>query len=655
MSRSLSEFRSQQRFQTRLYQFIGFTVAVSLIYIIQLGNLQLVYGYENHILARKFVSRQEFTVAPRGLMFDRNIDTAPDPLVKNINYIDYVIYPSRFKNREAATVFLKEFSQIMGQPFDNYNDLLEPKNWNLLVRKNESVTLLHRITRREHERLAEFYMVTRFGEFITNHLRYYSMGPAMAHVTGYVGLPSRKELDRSSVLPYQTIGKGGLEARYDTELRGTDGIRIRHRVLDAEEQITRSEQGNNLVLTIDRKMQTTAYRALVASGFRGAIIAMKANTGEILTLVSQPTFDPNILSSGTLDQIRDHYKLVQENQGFLNIAIQAKFPPASTFKPLVALAGLESDQTGSITEQTTFYCGGHWELASTVPGVPPSRYWCWRPQGHGNLDMVGAIANSCSVYFYQLGYRIGPTVMIQFSRNLLMDQKSGIDLPGETSGFVPDQRWKQIQWSSQWYDGDTVNMAIGQGFLETTPIALASLYSAFANGGKIYRPHLVREIRDPDTGRVIRKFTPELVKEIPVKHSSLETVRRGLRAVVLRGTGALLNGLSVPAAGKTGTAQTKSKVQGRNHAWFAGYAPYEDPAGDPIVVVVFVEFGRGGAATAVPLAYEVFKTAFAGRRILSRGVGSLHPPEASMEVPVGTGVADPNASRQNNDRPEDVQ
>lgn len=611
MSQSLTEFRVQKKFQLRLYQFTGFVVVVLLIYIVQLGNLQLLNGHENRLLAKKFVSRQEFTVAPRGLIFDRNAGNGVDPLVKNINYIDFVIYPSRFKNREEGVEYIRTFANVMGRPISEYADAIEPDSWKKMVRKNESLILITRMTRREHERLAELRILSSKGEFATNHLRYYGMGPAMAHVTGYIGLPSRKELNRFSVQPYQYIGKGGLEARYDNELRGTDGIKIRHRIIDSEEQITRSEQGNNLILTIDRDMQAAAYRSITRMNMRGAVVAINANTGEILTLVSNPSFDPNILSSGTIEQIRDHYGRVQENQGFLNIAMQAKFPPASTFKPLVAIAALEDQEDPDIGEDTTYSCSGHWELQSTVPGVPASRYWCWRPGGHGRQDMISAIANSCSVYFYQLGYRIGPSQIIHYARAFGLDQETGIDLPGEITGFVPDQRWKQIQWSSQWFDGDTVNLSIGQGFMETTPLEVAVLYSALANGGKIYRPHILKEVRDPDTNRLIRSVQPTLIKEIPINRKSIDIVQRGMREGVLRGTSGMLRRLKVPAAGKTGTAQTKSKTEGRNHAWWAGFAPFGIPDADPIVIVVFVEFGRGGAATAVPIAYDLFRTAFA--------------------------------------------
>lgn len=611
MSRSLTEFRLERQFQIRIYQFSSIALIVFLILLSQLGYLQILHGYENRILAKKFVSRQEFTAAPRGLVYDRNGPGVQEPIIKNINYVNFEIYPSRFKSREDGENFLKRFSQIMGISYENYRSYTKPSTWRNMVRRNESITLIERLSRKEHERLAGFQLLSENGEFVTNHLRYYPMGPALAHITGYVGLPSRRELDLNLVQSYQQIGKGGLEARYDSDLRGTDGVKIRHRIMDSEEQISRSEQGNNLILTIDSRLQETAFRGLQRSGLRGTVIAMKPATGEILAMASVPSFDPNILSSGTTDQRTEHYFKVNEEEGFLNLAIQAKFPPASTFKPLVALAALESGENEGISEETTFFCPGKWTLQSTVPGVPPSNYYCWKPHGHGKHNLIGAIANSCNVYFYQLGYKIGPTPIIQYARAFGLDKKSGIDLPGEISGFVPDQRWKQITWSSRWYDGDTINLSIGQGFLETTPMAVAIMYSAIVNGGKVYRPYLIRNVQDPFTGRLLRKYEPELVNQVPVKQKNLISVRKGMREMVLSGTGRYLNRKPFPPiAGKTGTVQTRSKVDGQNHAWFAGFAPYDAPLEEQIVVVVFLEYGMGGAATAVPIAGEVFKTAF---------------------------------------------
>ncbi|MBI3394715.1 MAG: penicillin-binding protein 2 [Spirochaetia bacterium] len=635
-SKSATQFRLEQKFQKRLYFAVGVILFCVFIMSMQLGNLQLVRGYENRVLAKKFVSRQEFTIAPRGLVYDRHGPVGP-ALIQNINYIDFVIHPARFRNRDEGERFLREFSALMGRPFEEFADKVVQENWQRMVRRNEPIVLLNRMSKVEQERLAEFRMSSRYGEFVDNHVRYYSMGPALAHVSGYIGLPSRHELDRKLALPYQMIGKGGLEARYDSELRGTDGVRVRSRVLESEEQIAASEHGNNIILSIDRDIQAAAYRSLVATGKRGTAIAMRASTGEILALVSNPSFDPNLLSSASSDKRNAHYKDVDDHEGFLNIAIQAKFPPASTFKPLVALAALEAPEPLRTPETTTFYCPGKWVLPSSMPGVTASEHFDTEP--HGTNDMVGAIQKSCNVYFYQLGHKIGATPMIQLARNFGLDRRTGIDLPGEINGFVPDQRWKQITWSSRWYDGDTVNMAIGQGFLEVTPLEVAVYIAALANRGKIYRPHLVNEVRDPLTDKVLRKVGAELIKEVPISQKSLEIVHKGMRQVVLEGTAAFLNRKDLPPiAGKTGTVQTRSQRKSASHAWFMGFAPFGAPPEEQIVVVVFVEFGVWGASTAAPVAGDIFKAAFS--------VPALQPANTNP-VPGTPGQGQPQNQNQN--------
>lgn len=607
MSRSLFEYRLEKRFHQRIYIFTGLIFSVALVLCFQLGNLQLVQGFDNMVLARKFVNRQEFTVAPRGLMYDRNYAPGATPLVDNIRFIDYVIYPTRFPDRDTAVAYVRRFSGVMGRPFEEFADDLTEENWSQLRRRNGAITLMTRMTRREQERLAEFHISDSYGEFVPNHLRYYSMGPAMAHVSGYIGLPSRRDLDRGLARSYQTLGKAGLEAQYDQDLRGRDGVRIRHRIINQEEQVTHTEQGDSLVLTIDRDVQTAAYQALVNSGRRGTAIAIRAATGEILALVSNPTFDPNILSSGTAHQREEHLAQISRHDGFLNLAIQGKSPPASTFKPLVALAALERAPQRDINMHTSFTCHGSYVLQSTRPGVPDARYACWNA-GHGTNDMIGAIAQSCNVYFYNLGYHIGSRPIIYFARAFGLERPTGIDLPGEIHGLVPDERWKQLNWASKWYDGDTLNLAIGQGFLQTTPMEIAFLFSALANRGKLIQPHLVREVRDPE-GHVVRRIAPA-IDQVAVSQSNLAVVQRGMRAVVTRGTTRRLAAIPVPIAGKTGTAQTRSNRQSRNHAWFAGFAPFGAAPEDIVVVVVWIEYGQGGAAAAAPVAGEIFQAAF---------------------------------------------
>ena len=607
MSKSLYEYRLEKRFQRRLYFFACMIFLVMIVFIMQLISLQLVHGYENRVLAKKFVSHREYTVAPRGLVFDRHFKPGAEPLIQNLRFIDFVIHPNQFANRSQAIGYVRLFCSILGRDYKEYAHHFTPRRWKQILRKNEFITLLTRMTRREHERLAAFHFATEGGEYVTQHLRYYTMGPALAHVSGYIGLPSARDLKKKNVQSYQNIGKGGLEEFYDTYLRGRDGIRMRHRIIDQEEQIIDTQQGYNLVLTIDRDLQTVAYKALVRATNRGTAVAMRAATGEVLALVSHPSFDPNILASGTPKQRKKHLHEVRAHNGFLNLAAQAKFPPASIFKPLVALSAIEHTYRNArhFTPEHSHACRNVFTLKSSRPGRPDAKFHCLGR--HGNLDMIEAITQSCNVYFYSLGYQLGPTPIIEFSRVFGLDKATGIDLLGEVSGHVPDAQWKQINFSSGWYDGDTVNLAIGQGFLQTTPLGIAVFYAALANRGKIFRPWLAKEIRDPIDNHLMRKFEPKLLREIPLSIEGLSAIQKALRRVVTHGTARRLAGIKIPIAGKTGTVQTRGRHDKQDHAWFASYAPYNGDIEDVIVVVVFVEYGLAGSATAAPIAGEIYK------------------------------------------------
>ncbi|MCB1171939.1 MAG: penicillin-binding protein 2 [Leptospiraceae bacterium] len=608
MTRSLLEFRLERRFQQRTYFFISAIVLSGVIMVLQLGNLQLLQGMENRKRAQQFVSRKEFIIAPRGLIYDRNFKPSDEPLVQNIKFIDFVIYPALFDSYENGLAFIQRFGRVMGRPLSQYREYLSKKKWKQVARRNESITLIRRMTHREQERLSAFQFQESYGAFVPSHTRYYTMGPALAHVTGYTGFPSSADLRKGRAEAYQTLGKAGIEAYYDDELRGHDGIIMRHRIIHSEERVSDSRQGNNLILSIDRQLQAIAYRSLIHSGRRGTAIAMNAGTGEILALVSHPSYDPNILSSGDADRRMQHLDQIRQHKAFLNRAIQIKTPPASTFKAIVALAALEDAPLRDITPQTSYSCYGSYTLKATRPGVPNAIYNCWNA-GHGTNDLEGAIAQSCNVYFYQLGYHIGSRPIIRYARNFGLDKATGLDLPGEIKGLVPDARWKKINLGNRWYDGDTLNLAIGQGYLQTTPIEMLVAYGAIANGGKLMRPFLLKEIRDPDH-HLIRRIMPGSVKEVPITPQSLATVRAGLRAVVARGTSRGLSIYKVPIAGKTGTAQTRSSRTASSHAWFVGYAPYDAPPEDTIVVVVFVEHGQGGSAAAAPIAGQILNEAF---------------------------------------------
>lgn len=620
MGRSVSsiEHKLERGFKLRLYFFSALIVIILLIFILQLFQLQILNGTENSIKAERFVRRSESLPAARGMVFDRNFKT-PElsiPLISNSSSLDVIVNASLFKhNPEKIKEFIIHFYETLSIPKDYYkNEIAEPK-FTKKVRSKTRILLLRGLTEEQHERIAIFESLAKKILFIPTPKRIYHMGPALAHVTGYVGLPSTKDLKTLEIKSYQLVGKNGLERQYDTQLRGSDGFRIQKRNsngnIEEERIIEHARSGNNLILGIDRDIQSAAYKAL--KGYRGTVIALKGSTGEVLAMASNPSFDPNILSGKNRQLRYTHFNRIKKNRGFLNLAIQSKFPPASTFKTLVGLAALESEHKINYQPSQTFTCNSRFYLKSSFAGVPDQEFLCWDKRGHGTNDLMHALEKSCSVYFYNLGYKLGSESILYYARLFALDKKTGLDLPGEIEGFVPSNEWKKRSYGTKWYDGDTINLSIGQGFISVTPISMALFYMAVMNNGKVFQPYIVSEIRDPLNNNIIFKTVPRVLRDIPVKSSTLEALNQGLRLVGKTGTASrILNQPDLPEiAGKTGTAQTRRRGQSSsNHAWFIGYAPYNAPVEEQILVSVFVEHGVGGAVGAGPIAKEVFKAAF---------------------------------------------
>lgn len=616
--KSTSEYRLESSFRVRLYFFSGLVVATLSIFILQLVNLQLIQGSENAIKAERFVRKSESILAARGQIYDRNFLTpeTSEPLVSNSAALDLVLNTNLLRNDpNRVRAFIEDFCRHLSIPISYFEKDLQQDRLVKKIRSREPFVLLEGISRAQQERVSVFDNINRYVQMVPSPTRVYNMGPALAHITGYLGKPSQEDIQDKDIKSYQYVGKGGLESLYDTVLRGTDGYRIQKRStegnIEEERIIEHAQSGNNLILTIDRDMQIAAYRAL--RGTRGTLIALKPTTGEVLALASNPSFDPNILSGKNRQERINHYRIVMENKGFLNLAIQSKFPPASTYKTLVALAALESEHKIQYDPSVEWHCNGKFSLKSTFAGVPDQEFKCWDPKGHGTCDLPRAIEKSCSVYFYNLGYKLGSEPILSYSRLFGLDKKSNIDLPGELTGFIPSYEWKKRTYGTKWFDGDTVNLSIGQGFINTTPMAMALFYMAIINGGKIYQPYLVSEIRNPIDNSIIERTEPVVLRDIPLKKSTLEAIKYGLELVGDTGTASgVMNLPNFPeVAGKTGTAQTRRRGASRtNHAWFIGYAPANAPPEKQVLAAVFVEHGVGGSAAAAPVAREVFRAAF---------------------------------------------
>jgi len=455
--------------------------------------------------------------------------------------------------------------------------------------------------------------------FQVEPMRDYPYGSLAAHVLGYLGEIDREQLRlsrRSDTYYYQLgdlVGQCGIEGRFEVYLRGNKGKRlVEVDNLGRELRLLKREvlvPGDNLVLNIDLELQQ-----FIEGIFRdksGAIVILDPNTGEVLALVSHPAFDPNLFASS----ISPKDWMLLRNNGFKplqNRVIQGLYPPGSVFKIITAIAALE---TGIVTPQTEFNCPGYLYFGGRL-------YHCWKGEGHGRLDLHRAIVESCNVYFYQLGSRLGIDNLAKYAAMLGLGQPTGIDLFGEKGGLIPNRAWKEKVLGERWYPGETLSASIGQGYVLVTPLQMAVMISAIANGGRLYRPLLVREIESPQ-GKVIKRFRPRLLARLSLKDSTLRFIREALWGVVndKRGTGNRAKLADVEIAGKTGTAQvvglSRQRFQQgpdrfRPHAWFVAFAPYDQPR---IALSILVENGGKGGVAAAPLARKIIEF-YLGRQAL---------------------------------------
>ncbi|HJX28298.1 MAG TPA: penicillin-binding protein 2, partial [Thermoanaerobaculia bacterium] len=449
--------------------------------------------------------------------------------------------------------------------------------------------------------------VARFGvtgleypefEVEVHHLRLYRHGAQTASVLGYLGEVTGDELERSEGL-YKAgdlVGKKGIEQTYDAVLRGKDGERAvvvdsRGELLD-EFRREPAIPGKTLNLTIDLELQQEAARWLDGPEKVGAIVALDPHNGEVLALVSSPSYNPNLFARRL--QADDWKALIQDPYHPLqNRAIQNTYSPGSTFKIIMATAGLTE---GVFNEHTRVFCGG----AGVFYG---RRFRCWKKGGHGSVDARGAMKNSCDIYFYTLGQKMGIEKIAQYSRTFGLGVLTGIDIKGEKKGLVPDSAWSQKVRKMKWYPGETISVSIGQGPVLMTPLQMATMTALVANGGYRVTPHLVRDAEVPAPVHV------------PLDANALKVVREGLWAVVNEPGGTAYWSARVPGAemaGKTGTVQVIAQSQRteakalpfkyRDHAWFTSFAPLQDPK---IVVAVFAEHGGSGSKMAAPIAQAI--------------------------------------------------
>jgi penicillin-binding protein 2 len=457
--------------------------------------------------------------------------------------------------------------------------------------------------------------------------RNYLNNGTAAHLLGYIGEVGSRQLNSLKEKGYEMgdeVGQFGLEKSWEEHLRGQSGgqqvevdvLGRRVRTIGEIEDVP----GRNIYLTLDRDLQETAYEAL--EGKQGAIVTLDVRSGALLTLVSSPAFDPNVFARG-ISAEEWHAVLKDKMQPLNNRAIQGQYPPASTFKIIVALAALEE---GLIQPETPIFDPGYHVVGKRT-------FRDWKKEGHGWVDFNKAMAESCDVYFYQLGQRIGIDRIAKYARLFGLGEKTGIALNDEKSGLIPDSEWKKKRFGQPWFPGETPSVAIGQGYVTVTPLQMTNLTAAVANGGTLYRPWFVRKVESVD-GTLIREYGPEKIRSVALKENTLELIRNALRDVVNSeaGTGGRAKSNLIEIAGKTGTAQVAEMRGGfvkseqlpyeiRDHAWFVAYAPAENPE---IAVAVLVEHGGRGGSVAAPLAKMVIEKYVALKSVptdgrLSRG------------------------------------
>ena len=444
-------------------------------------------------------------------------------------------------------------------------------------------------------------------------MRSYPLGTATAHIIGYVGRVSKAELtdDPAMSIPGFRIGKTGVEKKYDETLRGQAGqVQAEVNVVGREiRELSRSEgkHGHRLTLTLDSDLQMQC-QGYIAQQPSAAAVIMDIHTGEVYALCSHPSFDPNVFSSGIPADLWEEL-LADPTNPLTNKAVAGQYPPGSTFKMVTAMAGLES---GAIDANTRVYCPGFYMLGNKA-------FHCWKHQGHGSIDIVGAIRESCDTFFYETGKRVGIEGIAKMARRMGLGEKLNFDIPSEGAGLIPDGAWKQKRYKEKWQQGETVVAAIGQGYVLATPLQLATMAARIANGGKAVKPLLVRSIEDE--GNKIPEWPA-----LDLKKSHLDLIHKGMAQVVNdpRGTahGAAIHELPFSMAGKTGSAQVKritvaQRAAGqtdakdlpwkyRDHALFVGFGPVDNPA---YAIAVIVEHGLHGASAAAPLARDIMLAA----------------------------------------------
>jgi penicillin-binding protein 2 len=576
--------------QTRLGVLQSVALGLLALLGIQFWNLQVVRGKYFKLLADNNRSRSVALAAPRGALLDRGGRV----LVENRPSFNVLLTPEHADDLDAEVARLArtlEMGEAQIRERVARRALFRP----VVVKTDATLADVAALEARRLELPSVSVEVVP--------LRSYPLAAAAAHALGRVGEISDRQLqlpEYEGLRPGALVGQAGLESQYNRSLMGKDGYRrviVNSRGLEVNEAQRRPPvDGPALTLTLDSRLQAAMDRAF--AGRAGSAVALDPETGEILAMTSTPAYDPNEFTTGLEPAV---WARLTSNPGtpLMNRVIQGTYAPGSTFKIVMATAGLEERV---ITPTTTFYCPGYLAVYNTV-------FRCAKASGHGMMDVHHAIAQSCNVFFYNVGIRLEISRIAAYAKRLGLGAVTGIDLPHEVSGLIPSPEWKMRVLKTPWYGGETVSVAIGQGQVSATPLQMARVAAAIANGGKLVRPHLVKSVG----GEAQAIDTP---RDLGLKPETLAIVKSGMKAVVAEGTGWRARLPGVEVAGKTGSAQVVAKSRLEKtptanaiipHGWFVAFAPADHPR---IALAVLVEHAGSGGEGAAPVAHDILAAFF---------------------------------------------
>jgi len=590
-----NEWYKRRLFGIMIAVFVAFGILAA-----RLFYLQIIQGDHYFKMSKNNCIRIQRVKPVRGLIFDRNGKL----LVENRPSFDLSIIPCDARPLKLIIdnlpVYIPEFA----------DDILEIIHKKKLGHGYRPVLLKKDIGRDALASISAHRFELPGIVIDTNARRNYIYDALSSHLIGYLGEINAGEL-KSGSFRYKkggdSIGKYGVEKAYDAYLSGIPGGRIVQ--MNANGQVVAvldtvaPEPGHNIFLTVDFALQSIAETQLQDKV--GAIVAMDPFSGEILAMASSPTFSQNDFINGISSE-QWHRLVSNPNRPMMNKAVQGLYPPASTYKIVTAIAALEE---GLIDENTTCYCPGSYQYGNRV-------YSCWKEQGHGKVNIIDALSQSCDVFFYHMGKKLGVDRLAWYATRCGLGSPTGINLDLESGGLIPTADWKKKRTGISWQGGENLSIAIGQGYNLVTPLQMAVLFGAVGNGGTEFKPQILKSIQTVE-GQAVKTAHPEIIGKLPASKETLALVRKGLRAVVHSKHGTArwyVYDDEFDISGKTGTAQVvsrkaekesqlkKNNVSYDSHAWFVGYAPSQNPE---IVVSVLIEHGKHGSSGAGPIAKEM--------------------------------------------------